>query len=115
MNIEIEIPFIPPSANALYRSYRGRVITSKKYKMFKESMIEYLQHIHEPFLGQVQLFVTFYITDKRKHDLDNLLKGLIDTLQPTCILNDNQIMVIHAEKMLDQPDARTLIHISEFQ
>jgi Holliday junction resolvase RusA-like endonuclease len=60
----------------------------------------------------VILNVTFCIKGRRRRDIDNMLKALCDSLQPRLILDDNQIIEIHAKKIRSHADA-TYISICE--
>ena len=113
--IELFIPCLPPSVNSIYRSFRGRVCLSKTYKDFQTKMKDILEKRIDisPMTGPIALEVKFHISDRRKHDLDNLLKALIDTLQPICFADDNQIVSISAVKIMNCESSITLVKITE--
>ena len=65
-------------------------------------------------LGPVSLDITFYFTDRRSRDLDNLLKPLIDGLKNVVIGDDSLIYRITCEKRLGQESNKTNIKITNF-
>ena len=39
--ITFELPFLPPSANQMYKAYRGRVVKSVRLKEFQQQVIQF--------------------------------------------------------------------------
>jgi crossover junction endodeoxyribonuclease RusA len=107
--IKIELPLVPPSVNACYRSYKNRVYKSKKYREFEKEMNTYFENNkYEMLEGTLALDVTFYIKGRDK-DIDNLLKALIDTLEGNVFENDKHIIDLHAKKINKCTNNRTVI------
>jgi crossover junction endodeoxyribonuclease RusA len=79
--IWFDLPF-PPSANALWRSVRGRMILSAKYRAWSEaaasqaSMYRKAASVTGPYTLRIQAGRP----DKRKRDIDNLIKPVSDAL-----------------------------------
>ena len=73
MKIEIPIPAL--TQNVYYRKFQNRLIISKRGKEYKELVNTYIQS-YPKILGKVKLDLVFYFKDKRKRDLDNLLRGM---------------------------------------
>ena len=95
---------IPPSVNHAYtnRIMKKRIIRfpNKKFKDFKEKVGERLAGI-KPTNKPVLLECTFYLPDRRRRDLDNLLKVLLDGLQSVLFEDDSQVVEIRARKLFD--------------
>jgi crossover junction endodeoxyribonuclease RusA len=92
--LNIHLPF-PPTVNTYYRTFRGRMLISKKGREYKKIVeAECLrQRVHGKRLA-CRLFVEVfaYPPDKRKRDLDNMLKPLLDSLAGAGVfVNDSQI------------------------
>ena len=92
--ISIELPW-PPSVNHYYRrTGGGRVfITAKGVDYRMNTSLACLEHKHT-FDKDVRLSVTIYAypPDKRKRDLDNILKCLLDSLEKAQVfVDDSQI------------------------
>lgn len=108
---KIELPLLPPSVNACFRATkRGGVYKSKKYREFLAIMDKFFETAeYEKLDGELILNVEFECKSKRKRDLDNLLKALIDSLEKRVFEDDSQIVEIHAKKKIGcEADKTTL-------
>lgn len=97
---------IPPSANRLYRSYRGRIIKSAEYRAYEKIAIpiahaalmvpQFRTDTVPDRLGlgmaRVKVTVIYHAKDLNLGDLDNRLKALFDVVEKGGWLdNDKQI------------------------
>ena len=115
MSIKITIPTVPVSVNLMYRTYRGRPILSKRGRQYKKDTKLYIEDCNiEPMTGNLSLTVEMYFKDKRKRDVDNHLKSLIDSLEGVLFENDTQIYEIIARKHIGCKANQTVIELSEF-
>lgn len=67
-----------------------------------------------PFTEKVKVEIHFYIGNKRKHDLDNLNKLILDSAEGVLFENDNQIHRLELEKFYDKENPRIELFISEY-
>lgn len=90
--IEIQIPY-PPSVNHLYGQRGNRRFIKKKGVEFFEKVKEIVsQKVFAQFLGDVSVTAHLYPPDRRKRDIDNTLKAILDSLQKAGVYkNDNQV------------------------
>lgn len=91
----------PPSANRYWRHVQGRTLISREAKAYRNLIrqLSYGIKPKSPIIGRVALGVDVYPPDKRKRDIDNLLKILIDSLQEAgYYYNDCQIDKIVIER-----------------
>ncbi len=113
--MKIEFPFSPPSLNNLFPTSRsGLRFKSKRYKEFIEMFGQYIPEIDPKLLeGDLRVEINFYFKDKRRHDIDNFSKAILDTLVHYGIIgDDNQITVLHLEKYYQKNDPLTVIEIA---
>ena len=95
----IELPY-PPSVNHYWKSGRDRSGRPMRYlstaaKDFKRA-VSMLCGRKQAFSGRVGVRVLVWPPDRRTRDLDNLLKGLLDSITGAgVILDDCQIDEIH--------------------
>ena len=113
--MNFELPFIPISVNACWRASKGgHVYRSKRYTQFLKDIDVFLDTIEYDMLeGDLILNVEFFCKTKRKRDLDNLLKSLIDSLEGRLFENDNQIIEIHSKKFIGCNDDKTMLSLVE--
>ncbi len=79
MTQTIALNTTPPTVNKAYRSYRWRVILSAEAKAFKHTLSQ--RKPVEQVLGKIHLEIKLTFPDKRKRDLDNYLKVLLDSMK----------------------------------
>lgn len=83
---------LPPSVNAYWRSVKGRVLISKKGREYRGAVAARLAGVRGPLLGPLRVEVWVYPPDRRRRDLDNVLKSLLDALaHGGAYLDDSQI------------------------
>jgi len=93
MTYTIFLPF-PPSANTYYRNFNGRMLLSKKGREYKQSVaLEcYRKGLPKQMTGRLVVDILATVPDKRKRDIDNLHKALLDSLAGVGVFrNDEQI------------------------
>ena len=116
MQMQIVIPFLPPSVNRCYRSYKSRVYKSKVYTDYITQMNEFLDNrMDEQIKGKVTIDVTFYKKNKRNFDLDNRLKSLLDSIQHRLIENDDNVCEIKCRKFNGCVEDKTLLIITSME
>ena len=93
----IELPIMACSVNKYYRSWQGRVLISKDGREFKKE-VDLLLNNYEKVLGKIKLTLILHFKDKRKRDLDNYNKVLIDCLKNKLFEDDDQIYQLYMEK-----------------
>jgi len=78
----LQLP-IPPSVNTYWRNFHGRTILSKDAREYKAAVQEYVLINRIPSFGdaRLQAIITIFPRDRRKQDLDNRLKSLLDSLE----------------------------------
>jgi crossover junction endodeoxyribonuclease RusA len=108
--IKITLPF-PPSVNTLYATHKGRRILSKEGRQFKKA-VALLVGKTTPTANEVAVTVEIY-RPRRTSDLDNRLKGLLDSMTGLFYVDDKQIVEIHAYRFEDKSNPRAEVEIQE--
>jgi Holliday junction resolvase RusA-like endonuclease len=113
--MNLELPLIPISVNACWRASKGgHVYKSKRYREFLKEIDTIFETIEYVKLeGDLILNVEFFCKSKRKRDLDNLLKSLIDSLEGKLFENDSQIVEIHCTKIIGSKEDKTILSLIE--
>ena len=89
------------SANTYYKKFRNRICISKEGKAMKEFIHKKIEGCPQT-KGQVEVQLIFNFRTKRKRDLDNLFKPLIDCIKDKLIEDDDQIYRIVARKSIGE-------------
>jgi len=89
---------LPPSVNSYRTVYRGRMGITKEGRAFKAAVADYVVEYRVPKLGDSKLKVTMVLfpRDKRKIDIDNRIKAVLDALEDAGVFN-NDFQVDHLE------------------
>lgn len=82
--------------NSYYRTYRGSIVISERGRVFKEEVRKHLPI--DKIKGRVRMELLFGFRDKRKRDLDNLNKPLIDAMKNIVIEDDDQVWELIMKK-----------------
>ena len=114
--ITIELPY-PPSVNRYWRYFRNRVVVSAEGRAFKEKVLLILRAMGSRTLeGPLILRVDLYPPDRRRRDVDNPQKAILDALQYSGLYrNDSQIVRLVATRREPVPNGKTIVRIQEFK
>jgi crossover junction endodeoxyribonuclease RusA len=92
--IEITLPW-PPSVNTYWRNFDGRMIISAKGREYRETVGDQMtvQRMVKHFAGPLRVVIEAWKPDKRRRDLDNLLKATLDGLAHAGVYEDDSQIV----------------------
>lgn len=81
----------PPSVNHYWRTVQGRMIISKKGREYRDAVSELAARESWPKLGAQRLAVAIeaWVPDRRRRDLDNVLKALLDAMTHAGVWDDD--------------------------
>lgn len=85
--IEQTLPW-PPTVNTYWRNIRGRTIISERGRLYRLAVQKQLAGA-EPLLGRLAIKIAAYPPDRRRRDLDNILKALLDSLTFAQVIEDD--------------------------
>ena len=92
--IKLKLPF-PPSTNTYYRMVNNRMLISGKGREYRKNVLAACtsEFFRRPKLsGRLSVKIIATVPDKRRRDLDNMLKSCLDSMQHAGIyLDDSQI------------------------
>jgi crossover junction endodeoxyribonuclease RusA len=78
----------PPTVNTYWRNIKGRTIISERGRLYRLSVQQQLTGA-EPMMGRLAIKIAAYPPDRRRRDLDNILKALLDSLTFAHVIEDD--------------------------
>jgi Holliday junction resolvase RusA-like endonuclease len=114
--IELELPF-PPSVNHYYRRVGTRTLISREGRRYREKVCASLAFMGvKTLIGTIHMEIELYPPDRRRRDIDNVQKALLDALQHGGLYaDDSQIVKLNIERRKCVPGGRTIVRLKEVQ
>lgn len=108
--ITLVLPY-PPTVNHMYRRVRRAVVLTDEAITFRHAVrsIALVQSI-TPLTGPVAVFFDVH-RPRRRGDLDNILKAVLDAMNGVAYLDDDQVVEIHAVRYDDKRAPRVEVHV----
>jgi crossover junction endodeoxyribonuclease RusA len=92
--LEVTMPW-PPSVNTYWRTFNGRMIISEKGRLYRKEVADQvlIQRGAKHFAGKLKVEIEAFRPDKRRRDLDNLLKAILDGMTHAGVWDDDSNIV----------------------
>jgi Holliday junction resolvase RusA-like endonuclease len=112
MTFAVELPY-PPSVNHYWRRVGPRTLISREGRRFRERVLDILAaRPVETLAGPLAVEMEVFPPDRRRRDLDNLQKAVLDALQHGGFYgDDSQGVRLLAEKGPPVAGGKTLVRI----
>ena len=100
--IRLELSVMPPSVNSLWVNKPNGRYKSKKGKIFDETARSELkkQFRYKPLVNSLKVSMRLYFKDKRKRDIDNYNKAILDSMTKIIYEDDSQIKELNVKKLV---------------
>ena len=110
--LELTLPF-PPSVNHYWRHVGPRTLISREGRRFRRRVCAQLADSGLRRLsGPLQIEIEVYPPDRRRRDIDNVQKALLDALQHGGLYeDDSQIVKLDIERRDCVARGRTIVRI----
>lgn len=115
--ITFELPW-PPSVNHYYRHVGNKVLISKEGRQYREVVANRLKAAGiQKFSGPVDVAIQLYPPDRRRRDVDNVLKCLLDSFTVGGVYDDDsQIYFLSIEKLEPMPpDGMAVVKVCNYE
>jgi len=108
----------PPSVNHYWRTWRGRVLVSARGRAYRQEVGALLfenRPRKPPAAGRIALSIDAFPPDRRRRDLDNLPKSLLDALQHASLYHDDsQIDILTIQRGRPRSPGVVAVRLAEF-
>ncbi len=113
--IDLELPW-PPTVNHYYEPNRfgGKRIGTKGRDYRADVMAIVASEVKNPMTGSLRVQIALYPPDRRKRDIDNTMKAMLDAMQHGgAYADDSQISMLEVERREVVPDGTVVVRISQ--
>ena len=114
--LQLELPY-PPSINHYWRRVGARTLISRGGRAFRQAVCSILAACGvRPIAGPLVVDVTVFPPDKRRRDIDNVLKSLLDALEEGgAFYDDGQIFDLRVKKMEPVMGGKVIVRIRKIE
>ena len=110
--LALELPW-PPSVNTYWRHARGRTYLSAVGRNYRELVRDRMPVFHRCWDSEyLELIIDAHPPDRRKRDLDNILKSLIDGLMHAGAYHDDSQIKTIVARMHEKREAGGLVQVT---
>lgn len=93
VGMTLELPW-PPSVNTYWRNWRGHMVISTAGRQYTRAVQEQVEkQATQTYTGPIRVVIQAFRPDRRKRDLDNLLKATLDALTKAGAWEDDSQIV----------------------
>lgn len=113
---QFKIPIKALTYNTAYRIYRNRFCLTQEAKNFKKNVQDYLRNNYNNLVCSnkpMVIYIEVGMKTKRRFDLDNVLKLIIDSFKGILYTDDHLIYEIYCKKFINQPNDFINIEVKE--
>lgn len=114
----LKLPY-PPSINSYYGSRGGRQYIRREGREYRDKVMDILVpafHEYEAYEGPLQVWVEVHLPDRRRRDLDNISKALLDAITHSGVWeDDSQIVDLRYVRCGISKGGFVRLHIAEVQ
>ncbi len=106
----------PPSVNGYWRRVGFRTLVSREGRRYRRAVRALLaaRADEEPLTGRLEVTVALSPPDRRRRDIDNAMKALLDSLgHAGAFIDDSQIDRLHIERREPVAGGEAAVRVTE--
>ena len=108
-----QLPY-PPTMNSYWQKWRGKIVLSNAGRQYKQDVIAAVGPQPPRLTGDLCVMVQVWMPDRKKRDIDNLLKPLLDACTAADVWgDDSQIAALSIAKLGVRKPGATILQVSE--
>ena len=106
-------PPVPKARPRFNRRSRRPARTPERTKVFEQRAMTYAREAwpRRAVAGSVSVRIRFFVPDARRRDVDNLAKGVLDSLNGIIWRDDSQVTGMELLKAIDRENPRTEVEV----
>jgi len=115
--VTLKLPF-PPTVNNITAVVRGRKITSKRGRQYREQAMQLIKEQYDdaPLSGRLSVRIELHPPCRRTRDIDNYSKAPLDAITKAGLwLDDEQIDRLTVKRCEIVPGGACVVHIEEVE
>ena len=85
--MNFRLPY-PPSLNSYWRKWNNRMVISEPGRQYRRDVVEQLADVKR-LEGRLAVTVSLTMPDRRRRDIDNIAKCLLDSMQHAGVYKDD--------------------------
>lgn len=112
----INIPLLwPPTVNTYYSVYKGRKLISRKGREYKQNAFAE-PWMKDPIEGRLSVTIDAFPPDRRKRDIDNIIKPILDVITENGVwVDDEQIDELTVRRRPKKDWSGVRVYITEIE
>ena len=112
MKLQFDLPY-PPSVNHYWRRVGARTLISRQGRTFRESVCSLLALRRlRPLEGWLKVHLQIFPPDRRRRDVDNIQKLVLDALQHAGVYHDDfQIVSLVTDRLEPREGGQLVVTI----
>ena len=114
MRLRFDLPY-PPSVNHYWRRVGARTLISRQGRAFRDSVCSLLalRRLH-PLEGWLKVHLQFFPPDRRRRDVDNIQKPVLDALQHAGVYHDDfQIVSLVTDRLEPREGGNLVVAVKQ--
>ncbi|MFO0975957.1 MAG: RusA family crossover junction endodeoxyribonuclease [Planctomycetaceae bacterium] len=114
MRLRFDLPY-PPSVNHYWRRVGARTLISRQGRAFRDSVCSLLalRRLH-PLEGWLKVHLQFFPPDRRRRDVDNIQKPVLDALQHAGVYHDDfQIVSLVTDRLEPREGGQLVVAVTQ--
>lgn len=113
--MKLQLPY-PPSINHYWRKWRNRMVISTEGRAYREHVYLLVAQagLHKALTCRLSVIIDVYPPDKRRRDIDNIQKPLLDALGHAGVYeDDSQIDVLWTTRCPVVAGGKVVVEVRE--
>lgn len=115
--LRVTLDGLPPTVNHMYRTSRTgaryKTKVARAWACTATLLIAKAREGGEPYAGKAGVKIVFFTANRRRWDIDNRIKAVLDCIQAAGVIqNDNQVEILDVRREEGAKEAATWVEVT---